>query len=115
MPEMTNQPPQTATVKQTPTPRKRWRLLQLLGGVGVGLAALLVLGTWGLTLLLGPMIGEWLSQASAGLTTLDNNLSSLITALEPLDILARPETLGAVQALGELAERVEKLRSIAQS
>lgn len=82
-------------------------MLRLLGGVGLGLCALLVLGTWGLTLTLGPKLGGYLAQADAALGTLDSNLTGLIDALEPLDLLARPETLDAVRALAHLAGQVE--------
>ncbi|WP_189643653.1 hypothetical protein [Deinococcus piscis] len=85
-----------------------WRLVRLLGGLGTGLAALLTLGTWGLTLTLLPVLSTWLSQAEAGLSTVNTNLTQLMASLEPLDILARPETLAAVRSVGDLADRAQE-------
>ncbi|MFC6616758.1 hypothetical protein [Deinococcus radiophilus] len=85
-----------------------WSLARVLGTVGIGLALLLMLGTWGLTLTFAPMIGGWLNQAEVGLSNMNTNMGNLINSLEPLDILARPETLDAVRSLGNLAERARQ-------
>lgn len=96
-----------------PTPAARshralWSLARLLGGLGIALALLLTLGTWGLTLTLVSVLGGWLEQAAAGLGTLNGNLNNLIAAIEPLDILARPETLEAVRSLGDLSAQARE-------
>lgn len=98
----------TAAPPAARSPRALWTLARLLGGLGLGLALLLTLGTWGLTLTLAPLLGGWLEQAAGGLGTLNGNLNNLIAAVEPLDILARPETLEAVRSLGDLSAQARE-------
>lgn len=100
--------PMTRPPTRSRLPAGFWRLARLLGALGTGLAALLTLGTWGLTLTLLPVLSGWLSQAEAGLTAVDTNLAQLTASLEPLDILARPETLAAVRSVGNLADRAQE-------
>ncbi|MFC6592248.1 hypothetical protein ACFP81_09730 [Deinococcus lacus] len=80
---------------------------QWLGAVGMVLALLLPLGTWGLALTLQAPARAALTQASAELGALDRQMQSVMTALEPLDVLARPEALESVRALGQLTREVE--------
>lgn len=100
--------PMTKAPTRSRFPAGFWRLARLLGGLGTGVSALLTLGIWGLTLTFLPVIGSWLTQAEAGLSVLNTNLSNLVASLEPLDVLARPETLAAVRSVGDLADRAQQ-------
>lgn len=101
-------PCMTQAPRPSRLPPAFWSLARVLGTVGIGLALLLMLGTWGLTLTFAPMIGGWLNQAEVGLSNMNTNMGNLINSLEPLDILARPETLEAVRSLGNLAEQARQ-------
>lgn len=85
-----------------------WRLVQVCGVVGAVFGLLTVLGLWLLTLTYLPALGALAAQAEASLSALDSGLDSLISALGPLDLLARPETLDAVRTVGDLAAQARQ-------
>lgn len=88
--------------------RKRYRLARTLGLTGVWLAVALTLIAWlGVFVTLTPARLA-LQQAEAQLGTLDHQLEGAQAALAPFDLLSRPETLSAVQTLGQLAQGAQR-------
>lgn len=86
-------------------PLKRARLARDLGRTGLLLAAVFTAVTWAALAFTFAPARALLDRADIQLTALDARLADAQTALAPFDVLARPETLEAVQGLGDLARR----------
>lgn len=82
----------------------RLRAARQLGLTGLWLAAVFTVGAWlGMALTLAPARAA-LNVAGTQLQALETRLGEAQTALAPFDLLARPQTLEAVQALARLAQ-----------
>lgn len=88
-------------------PLKRARLARDLGRTGLLLAAVFTAVTWAALAFTFAPARALLDRADTQLTALDARLADAQTALAPFDVLARPETLEAVQGLGDLARRAQ--------
>lgn len=93
----------------TRSARNRLVLAREFGRTGVWLALVLTVSAWvsvGLTL--APARAA-LNGAQHQLSELDSRLQDAQAALAPFDLLSRPETLGAVKTLNDLAKQAESI------
>lgn len=91
------------------TGQKRLRLAREFGRTGVWLALVLTVSMWMAVAVALTPARTALGSAERQLLELDARLADAQTTLAPFDVLARPETLGAIQTLNDLAERAQAL------